>query len=152
MYDETFADAVAEWKEGLRKWELEKSKEPDGSYLEYWEVNSPPPERAYYRPWKDEDATWFQLWETVSEGTPVSPPFKTKQELADYLAANGDEWDQKRCLEPDWTQLWGGEPGVSGWGKDRAERFVFGSGWSPSMVIIGTKILTNPGDFEASNG
>lgn len=58
-----------------------------------------PPEREYYRSWKDEDATWFQVWETVSEGTPVTPPFATKEELIDYLVANGDFWDQKRRQE-----------------------------------------------------
>ena len=29
---------------------------------------------------------YYQLWETVSEGSPVSPAFKTKFELAKYLA------------------------------------------------------------------
>lgn len=157
MFDETFAEAVVEWKAGFTKWESgndpdrEEYKRDDGSYLEYWEWNNPPPDRAYYRPWKDEEATWFQLWETVSEGTPVSPPFATKEELAAYLAEHGDFWDQKRCKEPDWASLWGGEPGKSGWGRERAERFVFGSGWSPSMAVIDGKVLTNPGDIEGAH-
>jgi hypothetical protein len=153
MYDETFEQAVAEWKEGFRKWEAgeneyrQKYKNDDGTIMEYWEWEATTPDRAYYRPWKDEDATWYQMWETVSEGTPVTPPFETQQELADYLAAHGDEWDQKRCLEPDWKSLWGGTPGVSGWGKERAERFVFGNGWSPSMVVVDGKIMSNPGEI-----
>lgn len=49
-----------------------------------------PPQRACYCPWKPEDATWLQVWETVSEGTPVTPPFATRQELVDYLVQHGD--------------------------------------------------------------
>jgi hypothetical protein len=72
----------------------------------------------------------------VSEGTPVSPPFATKEELADYLAERGDFWDQKRCLTPEWVTLWGGTPGISGWGKEAAYRFV-NAGWAPSMIATG---------------
>jgi hypothetical protein len=56
-----------------------------------------PPDPKYYRPpWTEAEATWFQMYATVSEGTPVSPPFATKEELVEYLVANGDYWDQKR--------------------------------------------------------
>jgi hypothetical protein len=32
----------------------------------------PPPDHP-----KGKEATWFQAWETVTEGTPVTPPFAT---------------------------------------------------------------------------
>lgn len=79
-----------------------------------------PPDPDYYRPWKDEDATWFQVWETVSEGTPVTPPFATKEELVDYLATKGDFWDQRRGDGP--------------WVRTNAEAFV-GSGWAPTLMV-----------------
>jgi hypothetical protein len=41
----------------------------------------PPPDHP-----QDKEATWFQAWETVTEGTPVTPPFATTDELVDYLA------------------------------------------------------------------
>lgn len=125
MYDRHFSAAAAEWKAEFAKWEagerpsyFDAAEYPNG--LEYWEWETTPPDRAYYRPWKDEEATWFQVWETVSEGTPVTPPFETKEELVDYLATNGDFWDQKRGDGP--------------WNRAAAERFV-GAGWAPSMVV-----------------
>src|SRR5689334_11455938 len=124
MYDQTFESAAAEWKTEYAKWECgefpEYSTDEGRRDQEYWEYSGPPPERSRYRPWKDEEATWYQLWETVSEGTPISPPFATLDELATYLAAHGDEWDQKR--------------GQGGWGMERAQAFCR-IGWAPSGMI-----------------
>lgn len=136
MYDQTYASAVAEWKKAYAAWEagerpsyFDPADYPNG--VEYWEWESTPPERAYYQPWADDEAVWFQVWETVSEGTPVSPPFATKEELVEYLVTNGDFWDQKR--------------GDGGWDRANAERFV-GTGWAPSMVVAsgaeGNTVLT----------
>lgn len=152
MLDETFASARKEWMDELAKWEAgERPSYFDASEhpadIAYWEYNSTPPDRAYYRPWSDEEATWFQLWETVTEGTPVSPPFETADELVEYLAEHGDFWDQKRCKEPDWARLWGGTPGVSGWGREAAERFVK-AGWAPSMIVADGHVID--GKFAAS--
>lgn len=129
MYDKTFAAAVAEWKAGYAAWERgERSEGCSESVrsMEFWEWHGPPPDREYHRPWADDEATWWQLWETVSEGTPVSPPFATKDELIAYLAERGDFWDQKR--------------GDGGWGIERARAFI-DAGWSPSLVVLGGKVL-----------
>lgn len=98
MLDEHFDDAVREWKEGYAAWE--RGERPAGcteayANSEYWEYEASPPDRERYRPWKDEEATWYQLWESVSEGTPVSPPFATKEELVQYLVTHGDFWDKR---------------------------------------------------------
>jgi len=131
MYDENFEDAAKEWKEDFLAWE--RGERPDycgdeSKKLEYWEWESDPPDRKYYRPYKDEEATWYQIYETVSEGAPVTPPFATKQELVEYLINNGDFWDQERLKKgDDW--------GRKGWEKEEAENFVYGDGWAPSLVI-----------------
>lgn len=130
MYDERFDDAAKEWKNAFAAWE--RGERPDyaseeNKVLEYWEWENPPPDRAYYRPYSDEEATWVQAYETVSEGTPVSPPFATPAELIDYLAANGDFWDQQRGDGP--------------WDRAAAERFVT-SGWAPSMIVTDGKVVT----------
>jgi putative sterol carrier protein len=39
--------------------------------------------------WTAEEATHFMMYETCSEGTPISPAFSTIEELAHYLADNG---------------------------------------------------------------
>jgi hypothetical protein len=148
MFDRRFEDAAKSWKEGFAKWEAGlrpqgfptewvpvaewKSADIYGSDKEWWEYEGGPPEdRDYYRPWKDEEATWFQVWETVSEGTPVTPPFATREELIDYLATHGDFWDQRRRAE--------GRTGMQcdPWDRAAAEKFV-NSGWAPSMMVTHT--------------
>lgn len=52
----------------------------------------------------------WQVWETVSEGSPVTPVLPTREALIDYLVAHGDAWDQKR--------------GEGGWKRESAEAFV----------------------------
>lgn len=138
MHDETFESAAAKWKAEYAKWEAGERPSycsDDCRDLEYWEYDGDPPDRAYYRPWRDEEATWVQLWETVSEGTPVSPPFATKAELVDYLATRGDFWDQKRGSGP--------------WKRDAAEKFVE-AGWAPSMVVVSSPAGNQI--FEARDG
>jgi hypothetical protein len=131
MDNETFESAAKNWKEKFLSWE--QGKRPDycdeeHTKLEYWEWVSNPPDRKYYRPYKDEEATWYQVYETVSEGTPVTPPFATQQELVEYLINHGDSWDQELLAKGD---SWGRK----GWPKEEAEKFVYGDGWAPSMVM-----------------
>ena len=38
---------------------------------------------------------WYQLYECVSEWTPITPPFETLEELRDWLINNNDYWDNK---------------------------------------------------------
>jgi hypothetical protein len=101
LYDESFESAAAEWKEGYAKWESgddpDRAENPDD---EFWEWHGAPPNREYYRPdWPEESAIHYQVYETVSEGTPVTPHFATRVELIDYLVSHGDYWDQSRTRE-----------------------------------------------------
>ena len=144
MFDERFSEAAANWLkcfDRIRRGEMtdiERECYPHG--VCEWAGDEMPPDPAYYRPWDESEATWFQLWETVSEGTPVSPPFPDEDGLIQYLADNGDYWDQKRCTQDSWTTLWGGKFGVSAWGRERAERFVRGTGWAPSIAVINGQV------------
>lgn len=123
MYDCPFGPAMDEWYAGWKAWE--RGERPDyasdeSKDLPFWEWEGSPPDPAYYRPdWKEGEATWYQVYQTVSEGSPVTPPFATQAELVDYLVANGDFWDQKR--------------GDGGWSRENAESFV-GDGWAPSLI------------------
>lgn len=153
MYDRWFEDEVEEWDEDNKDWEsgLRPNYDPDNGGRVWvpaaeWEyksiyANRPdmtwadyhherPSDPAYYRPYRDEEATWYQMYETVTEGTPVTPPFATKEELVEYLVANGDFWDQERRAEGVMDMPCGP------WERKHAESFVFGSGWAPSAVII----------------
>lgn len=147
-----FEDEARGWKEGFAKWEagLRPGFDPETkdevwqpkagwSYAdiyadqpdqEWWEYHGgPPSDREMYRPWADAEATWVQVWETVSEGTPVTPPFATRAELVDYLAAHGDFWDQARRREGRGSGFDNGP-----WKRENAEKFVT-AGWAPSLMI-----------------
>lgn len=85
LNDESWEEAVAEWKAGYA---AHKPEEHEGR--EYWEWGQSTPDRELCRPnWTDAERTHFQIYETVSDGTPVSPVFASRDELAAWLIANG---------------------------------------------------------------
>lgn len=134
LFDINYEEAVLDWFENfdrIRKGEMtddEKKYYPNG--LQDWLSDYSPPDPLYYRFYKNEEATWFQMYETTSEGTPVTPPFSTKEKLIEYLVVNGTFYDQQK--------------GEGGWERESAENFV-NRGWSPTLVIKqsedGIKIL-----------
>jgi len=77
---------------------------------ENWEATNPP------------SGEGWQIWETVSEGSPISPVFSTAEGLIEHLVTIGDGW---------------GHP-VS---RKAAEAFVNGPGWVPSMVMTNGVML-----------
>lgn len=124
QYDDGFAPKMRRWYAEWEAWE--RGEKPKGAEdcANFWDWDGGPPDPEYHRPdWKEEEMTWFQVYETVSEGTPVTPAFATKAELVEYLATNGDYWDQKR--------------GDGAWPRDAAEKFVERE-WSASMVVTYT--------------
>ena len=68
----------------------------------------------------------YQLWETVSEGSPISPVFATPEELADWLFSSPDyKWRRN-------------DEGTT---RDQWLKFICGPGWAPSLIGIGNKIM-----------
>lgn len=135
MYDRQFENVFAHWLsdfDRIRDDDLTDIEREcytgDGkmALAEWLRDEGIPPDPSYYRPWKLEDATWVQVWETVSEGTPVTPPFATKNELIDYLVAGGDDWDR--------------EIRRGGYSREQATAFV-NAGWAPSMVSVDGQIF-----------
>lgn len=125
MFDRSYQEAIAEWTENHNLW-LE-GNHPDqqdadydtSEYRYYAEYDGDPPSVDTYRPhWDEAKATWYQIYETVSEGTPVTPPFETQDELVNYLTTHGTFWDDQP------------------WSSKAANNFVRGSGWLPSGVIM----------------
>lgn len=74
--------------------------------------------KALYEGWEREEppegAGW-QVWETVSEGSPISPVFSTPEDLARHMA----------------TTKWGGDSGTT---YEQWLKFIVGPGWAPSLV------------------
>ena len=73
--------------------------------------------------WPEAQRVHIQVYETVTEGTPVTPHFGTKEELAKYLSENGDFAYQKgySAISPKPTY-------------DQAIRFIE-DGYVPSMMF-----------------
>lgn len=117
MHDQTLAEAMADYEAERARFDAEKEGE---TFEEYF---GEPPEAADHRPYEEAEATWVQMFETVSEGTPVTPPFATPEELVDHLVAEGESLSGR----------WNKGP----WGRAQAEAFVK-AGWAPSMMVIST--------------
>ncbi len=70
---------------------------------DHWKPKGPPKGEGY------------QIWETVSKGSPISPVFATPEELAAHMA----------------TTRWGADKGTS---YEAWLSFIRGPGWAPSMI------------------
>jgi hypothetical protein len=146
MHDQRFEDGLAEWLadfDRIRAGNLtgdERLSYP-GGFIQWLNSTGEQHDPDFYRPWRDEEATWYQLWETVTVGTPVSPPFATKEELADYLAEHGDFWDQSRWREAEYWRQHGINPDPPAWGKERAYKFVMEIGSAPSLGRVDGKLV-----------
>lgn len=81
----------------------------------------------------------WQVWETVSEGSPITPVFPTAEALIEHLSTVGTEWDR--------TPGPGGRPPRGPWRREAAEAFVR-SGWAPSFVGIGGQLLMGGNDAD----
>lgn len=93
LFDQDFETAASVWKNGLKSWE--NGQDPDrvkdsAQDMEWWEWAGDPPDRSFYHPkWQESERTHYQMYETCSEGTPISPAFDNHEELAHWLADNG---------------------------------------------------------------
>lgn len=59
-------------------------------------------ERAEADAWTSEEppkGEGWQVWETVSEGAPITPVLPTAEALIDYLCTVGDDWTRKSIAE-----------------------------------------------------
>jgi len=111
LYDKSYEEAQAAWEEARRTF-----NRTDYTFEE-WEGDAPDP--SYYRPaWDEDTRTAFQIYETVSEGTPVSPVFESEEDLVSWLIEEG------------------------GHSEVAAREFVR-VGSVPSMMMIGNRIASN---------
>jgi hypothetical protein len=100
LFDRSFEDKAQEWIDEAALWlkgehedQLDLTctagKYPK-TYRAYSEWQGDFPDKDLYRPeWTDEECTAYQIYETVTEGTPVSPVFQTQQAIIDWLIDQG---------------------------------------------------------------
>ena len=96
LLDSNFESDDADWMEGYRQWQAGKVKDYKGGWkpkpddcdtFTEWSGERPNPE-DYMPQWSESEATHLMMYETTSEGTPLSPAFETPEQLARWLADN----------------------------------------------------------------
>jgi hypothetical protein len=126
MHDQDYETAALEWCANYAEFMAmtpEQQAEKYGKYIRYyWEYDGTPDEE-YYRAerWTPEEATAYQVYETVSEGTPVSPVFATEDEMRQWLIQQGhSEYAVGEFLKHQWapSMVMQEGRGVSGIGID----------------------------------
>lgn len=103
LYGGSFHESLAEWQKGKSKWDeglrenwFSKNEEDkwkprseDELNMSFEEWSGQIPKEKYYMPeWKDNEKTHLQMYETTSEGTPISPVIEDPKELARWLVDN----------------------------------------------------------------
>lgn len=125
LRDEFFDAALERWYAEWQSWRAATHPHwRPGCRYDEWAGGPPDPDHYRHRDWTEAEATHCQMYETVSEGTPVSPVFATPEGLVEYLVAGGDFWDRRR--------------GSGGWARAAAEAFVR-AGSAPSLRATRTK-------------
>jgi hypothetical protein len=119
QHDRTLREAQADWDHRKAAWDSGEDpdrarytdKADDDYPFEDW-AGERPEDGSYYRPeWPEGVELGYQLYESVTEGTPVSPSFATVEELARYLTHEARMFDS----------------------TEAAMRFI-GVGWAPTGV------------------
>jgi len=88
LYDEDFESACRDWMQDYAYFLTKYPGGFDEQGQPYWEgYGDWPPDRAYHRSriWTEAEATAYQVYENVTEGTPVSPVFEMRDELRAWL-------------------------------------------------------------------
>ncbi len=96
LFDQAYKEALADWHYGDRLWQ--EGRHPDqGEYpranecATYEEWHGPPPVPDQYRreKWGEDDTVCWQVYENVTEGTPLSPVLATLDDVRAWLLDNG---------------------------------------------------------------
>lgn len=97
-----FSTALTDWKKNREQWDngfvesfkdypkeawRPKGKSEEGSSFKEW-YGEKPSKEDYMPEWTEEEKTRIQMYETCSEGTPISPVMETPEELARWLVDN----------------------------------------------------------------
>lgn len=99
LFGRSYAADLEEWETNFAQWRRGYRDDWHGGWtprvgaelnmsFEEWYGERPRAER-YMPDWPDVARTHLQMYESTTEGTPISPVMATAEELADWLASNG---------------------------------------------------------------
>ena len=101
-HDSTLEEAQAkwdrereQWKQGVHRDQIEFAdvvSKFGRTYVE-WAGERPTGEYDTYRPAFESEPNHYQIYENVTEGTPVSPIFESREELIEHLVTVGTWYD-----------------------------------------------------------
>lgn len=84
QWDNGFVESFKDYPK--EAWRPKGKNEAEISFIEYY--GEKPSKEDYMSEWTEEEKTHVQMYETCSEGTPISPVMETPEELAQWLANN----------------------------------------------------------------
>ena len=98
LHDGSYEAIAREWEEECAKWctgwrpdcaDAEDQKRPNTALaFAHWHGDRPTP-GEYMPDWPEEERTHLQMYDVVTEGTPISPVMETPEALARWLTDNG---------------------------------------------------------------
>lgn len=128
LYEGDFLALSREWMDNAIAWE--NGTHPDAAENKaehpfFWQWDGGPPDAEDYMPnWPESERTHWQMYENVSEGTPISPVMESPEALARWLADNNASASGSMAANYDaWLRVCHG-------------------GYAPSMVITGGRMMS----------
>ncbi len=108
---EGYSSRLADWSAERRLWAGDTV-----SFVAYY--GECPDAMDYMPEWSGEEAVGWQMYEDVTEGTPVSPVMESPEALARWLADNNTSaFGRHTATYEEWLKM-------------------IGKGWAPSMVRV----------------
>lgn len=93
LYDSDFKSCAEEWDKECAKWNAGNFPDyasEESKKMSYSEWEGDRPDKEDYMPSFSKDSkTHYMMYETCSEGTPISTAFETPEELAKWLFETG---------------------------------------------------------------
>ena len=135
LYDGSYTERAAEWDEEYAQWQLgfrrnyaaEKWVPKEGAEIgmDFSEWNGRRPSPTDYMPeWTEAEKTHLMMYETTSDGTPLSPPFEKAEDLARWLADTGaSAFGSMTATYEQWLCM-------------------VGRRWAPSAIAIGGHLMS----------
>lgn len=119
LFGNSFREELARWNKHKKKWDqgFMESFENRGQWVpipedykdisyEDWDGEKPN-KRDYMPEWKNKEKTHIQLYETTTEGTPISPVFAKKdfEKLCEYAATHCTTFGYFKAKKEEWYEM-----------------------------------------------